>query len=294
MTTPLQRFFVAIVMLGLLPTACVAAVPFAPYGTANGDAQLTSTDQLFGPYSLPTPMPTDNGTVSQYYVCTTGGIFFKTFSYAGLVYSYKNYSNTYGPMIGAATAHMHNAANGYYHRTISGPGAALDALWSDVLPGGIPIVPTDGLVFTVDNSYLYPSTTSLVQAQTIVLWNSTSSLMLFRIKSVTYTSTAVVAYGGYLGPSTKYLIPGVATTWASSSNTGVNGLYTVLMNQAPQAPQPSKTAAPSRTATGPTPSISHSQSLSPTASISVSLTKLTPSLSLSPTSLSKSFSKTLL
>lgn len=124
------------------------------------------------------------------------------------VFQYQTYSTTVGPMVGAAVQHMHalDSVGGYYHRTISGPGAALDALWSDVLPGGIPIVPTAGLVFTVDNSYLYPyDTTSVISTQTIVLWNSVSSLMLFRIKSITYP-TGIINYGGYLGPTASYKI----------------------------------------------------------------------------------------
>ncbi|CUG71719.1 Hypothetical protein, putative [Bodo saltans] len=147
----------------------------------------------------------DGSTESQYYPSTTGGIVFRAAS-VSTVFQYQTYSTTVGPTVGAAVQHMHalDSVGGYYHRTISGPGAALDALWSDVLPGGIPIVPTAGLVFTVDNSYLYPyDTTPVISTQTIVLWNSVSSLMLFRIKSITYP-TGIINYGGYL-PRTRSL-----------------------------------------------------------------------------------------
>ncbi|CUI14490.1 transmembrane protein, putative [Bodo saltans] len=98
--------------------------------------------------------------------------------------------------------------------------------------------------------------------------------MLFRIKNVVYSGGETINYGGYLGPNASYKIPNAATTWASSSNMGVNGLYSLLF-QSPMtktsALSPSaspSTSVPSailsQSTTGPT-------SASPSASSSTSV-----------------------
>ncbi|CUI15102.1 membrane-associated protein, putative, partial [Bodo saltans] len=71
---PALNIVAAVLLLGCLPTMCVATIPFVPYGTNYGDTRLPqfSAESVVGPFpapSHPSPMVFENGggQETQYY-----------------------------------------------------------------------------------------------------------------------------------------------------------------------------------------------------------------------------------
>ncbi|CUF94279.1 membrane-associated protein, putative [Bodo saltans] len=261
----------------LLPiTKCDATVPFVAYGTSVGDAKLPPfvDDDYYGPFPLATPMTfLDGGQETQYYVSSNGAIMFiPSYSYTfPPVYSPSN-----GRLIASAYGDLYTpsaASGGVYHRTFTASGTAMSDMWSDVLPS-IPFTPTAALVMTLDNVPDLAGT-GLVTVQTIVLWNTARTMLMFRVKSIT---AQTLIFGGYVGPTGTYLMPpNNKLSWPTLSNVGVPGLFVVVPLELTPAPAPPTPAPPPplalKTATpASSPSASPSSMLSFSETLSISET----------------------
>ncbi|CUG20751.1 Hypothetical protein, putative, partial [Bodo saltans] len=245
-----------LVILSFISSTSVAVVPLVPFGASAGDAMLPSgvDDNGYGPFTLPAPMPFPIGSAeTSYYVSSNGLVsFIGTASYS-LTPTYNAATGrlitaTYGDLTTSTSV----AGGGMFHRTISGNASQLEFLWSDII-SKLFFSPSHALVFTVYRCTICCSSSLSITSQTIILWNSVQTLMLFRIQTVEASS---LLFSGYVGPEGSRVLSGTAKSWPSSTNVCHPGAVLVFLGELPYGftctKSPSTTVTWSRTVPSPT------------------------------------------
>ncbi|CUG20445.1 transmembrane protein, putative [Bodo saltans] len=209
-TDPIAALMFVVVLSLCSSTASVAVVPFVPFGTSAGDAMLSggADDNAFGPFPLPLPMSFPLGPAqTSYYLSSNGLVSFTAVS-------------TYGDLVIPSST----SNGGIYYRSVSGNTSQLEFVWRDVI-SSIPFAPSHALVFTVDRCVFFRDSNSIVTSQTIILWGSTQTLMIFRIRAV---QRPYLVFSGYVGPEGSRVQSDDSTLWPNVTNVGVPGVVSVL------------------------------------------------------------------